>query len=89
MIECVAMRMWIDYVQSASPPVEWHKSQDQMHWLNTATERDRQAWRRTAKVAIEAMRKPNAVMWEASGAVGIEQPRLEIQWERMIDAALL
>ena len=54
-IERVAMAMWIDYVHTAAPPVEWYKKDNYKHWIETATERDRQAWRRLARVAVEAM----------------------------------
>lgn len=54
-VEKVAIAMWIDYVKSASPPVEWHSKHDLKHWTETATERDREAWRRSARVAISTL----------------------------------
>lgn len=55
--EKVAIAMWLDYVKSAAPPVEWHSDDDLKHWTETASERDRQAWRRSAKVAIATIDK--------------------------------
>jgi hypothetical protein len=58
MVERVACAMWCNYIRSASPPVEFHKSKEAYHWFNTATEQDREAWRRSARVAIETICEP-------------------------------
>ncbi len=52
MIERVAIAMWCDYVRSASPPVEFHARHNLKYWLEVASERDRIAWRRSARIAL-------------------------------------
>jgi hypothetical protein len=91
MILHVAISMWVDYVHSASPPVAWHEKDNYHHWLTTATERDRRAWLRSARVAIEAMREPAREMVKDEvdahqGSYG--DAEAEAVWKRMIDRAL-
>lgn len=67
-VERVAIAMYCDYLRSAAPPVAFHPRHDLRMWTKVASERDRIAWRRSAAVAIEAMRpKSRAVEHRGAG----------------------
>lgn len=78
-VERVAIAMWADYVRTASPPVMWHKDHDLKHWAVTATQKDREAWRRSAAIAIEAINRISIEM-------DIARPLLPPDWRKLVYA---